>query len=440
MTYSTPPTFATGERLSAYKLRLLAANDDHQNGVADALTMVPATMGRGAIGTEDDIAVFDGYLYLTQNTVKYALYLANADSGAHVHLYFDYGGAGQVEMTGAGGWATAGQQTIQTFDATAFAKNTVYRIYALSSKPGGDAQYAELRYCYETYTGALSFTATNAFTDGGVSAAAHLQALADNDAFFRAIESENHPTIGHSHGYLASESSLVIWRGWVRHRHHKLFWKWALSTVTGTQTLKLYYDYDGGGEELVATLSTAVTEESSATLAGDFTYGTWYQVAVVMDRVDTGEGATGTIHYVEEGASAADAGYTPLGEFMPGQVVWGTTANMRTRLALLAANDTNLNGRLGMFNCAVKKALYPNLGANTNGTYAIRRRKNVLYYRGKNLTMTWGTDNSMSLNDYDGSHAFWTLDLGGVTDLAPGQVYYIASISSEAEFAQERES
>jgi hypothetical protein len=191
----------------------------------------------------------------------------------------------------------------------------------------------------------------------------------------------------------------------------------------------------------VATLDTAPDAvEGSATLGGAYSVGVWYQVAVVMSRAGGGAGATGTVHYVETGAAAADPGYTPMGEFTAGQFGWGTTANQRARLALLAANDTNINGRLELRNNAVKKTLYPNLGANVNGVYAMRRRKNVLYYRGKNLVMTWGTSNSAMLLDYDGSHPFWTLDLGGVQDLAPGQVYYITSSSNEAEWAQERES
>jgi hypothetical protein len=234
----------------------------------------------------------------------------------------------------------------------------------------------------------------------------------------------------------------VIWRGWIKHKHDKINYRLKMAGVAGWSfggTLTLYYGYGDALQETVATVNTQTTSEGSHTLVNAFITGAWYQVAAVV-VCGNGVAAAGTVYYVEEGAATPDTGFTPLGEFAPGQFVWGTTANQRTRLALLTANDVNLSGRLQLCNHAVKKALYPELGGNIAGTYAIRRRKNVLYYRGKNLTMTWGSANSMSLTDYDGSHPYQTLDLGGVSNLVPGQVYYIASSSSEAEFAQERES
>jgi hypothetical protein len=441
MGYSTPPSFAAGEHLSAYKLRLLAANDDHFNGVADAVNMAPATMGRSWIGTETELIVWDGYLYLTQDTVKFALYLSANDDGQHIHLWFDYGGAHAAEMCAA--WATAGEQALQTFDASSdgdYPKNALYRVTAIMHRDTSGTATGELRKCYEIYTGALTFGAPDTFTDGAVSSAANLQELADNDVYFRAIESENHPCVGMTHN-VAESTTQIVWTGWVKHKHDRVLYRLQMAGTVGWTfggTLTLTYGYGDALAETVATVNTETTTEGTHTLVNAFVAGAWYQVTA---RVTTGAGVScaATVHYVEEGAAAPDAGFTPIGEFMPGQLVWGTTANMRTRLALLADNDANLNGRLYLMNHAVKKALYLELGGDIGGTYAIRRRKNVLYYRGKNLTMTWGTANSASLNDYDGSHPYWTLDLGAVNGLVAGQVYTISSSSSEAEFAQERE-
>ncbi len=441
MPYVTPPTFATGERLSAYKLRLLAANDDHHEGVADALRAIPATMGRSFIGGEPNIVIFDGYLYLTQNTLKYALYLSANDDSQHIHLWFDYGGAGQVELTNpATGYATAGEQALQTYDATAFTKNALYRVYAVLYRATTGTAEGELRKFYEVYSGALTFTAPNAFTDGNVSAAAHFQALADNDAYFRALEDANCPSIGLPRS-LAASTTTMIWRGWVKHKNDKIGYRLQMAASMGWAfggTMTLKYGVGDALVETVATVNTETISEGTHTLANAFVVDTWYKVEVEV-VVGADVACVATVHYIEEGAAAVDAAFTPLGEFRAGQFGWGTTANQRSRFALLGANDTALNARVNsIISHAVKKALYLSLGSDVGSVYAIRRRQNVLYYRGKNLTMTWGDGNSMTLNDYDGSHPFWTLDLGGVSNLAPGQVYYITSSSKEAEFAQER--
>ncbi len=444
MTYSTPPTFTDDVYLSAYKLRLLAANDDHQNGVADAVQMIPATMDRGFVGDELTISVFDGYLYLTQNTVKWAVYLSGNDDSQHVHVYFDYGGAHQVELLVAGvPWATVGECALQTLDVsnkTNYPNNAIYRVYAELHRATTGTATAALRKCYEVYTGALAFTATDAFADGDVSAVADFQNMALNDTYFRAIESENHPLVGITRT-VPQNTTHVIWRGWVKHKHDKVFYKLQMAGTTGWTfggTMTLYYGYGDALVETVAAVSTEITSEGSHTLVNAFVAGTWYQVAAVVVVGDS-VASIGTVHYLETGPSAKNAGFIPMGEFNAGQLGWGTTANQRARFALLAANDTNLNGRLVLMNPAVKKALYSLSSGNIGGVYAIRRRKNVLYYRGKDLVMAWGTNNSASLNDYDGSHPFWTLDLGGVQNLAPGQVYTISSTTSQAEWAQERE-
>jgi hypothetical protein len=414
MPYSTPPTFIDGEYLGAYKLRLLAANDDHFNGVADELQMIQRTPGGGSInGADGPMAVFDGYLYLTQNTIRYGLYLDEAGTGTKVRLYFDYGGAGQalIRESIATGLYEA------TFDATAFTKNALYRVYAdIYNYGGGSAGSAYVQYFHEVFTGTDTYAAPDAFDDTHTSVVADFTTLSVNDALFNEITPDNFPF------WAVPNLSLGTWTGYVKHseKRRKLYYR---VTKTTNDVVIAY------GGTTVATVAAAGVTESSLTLdPATWTEGTWYAVTVT--------GAGGGVSYLATGAAALSAGYNPLGEFMPGTFVYGTTANQRTRLALLSSNDADIAARLKRTNYvranwAVKKNLYPILGENVVATYVIMHSKPILYYRGTNIQMTWGTANSQSLNTLDGSHPYWTLDLSVLQNLMIGQTYTISGDSVE---------
>jgi len=436
MSYITPPVFsANGGYLSAYKLRALANNDEYFSGLADEIQMVQRLPGGGQIGNENDVCLFDGYIYLTQNTIRYGLYVNVDGIDGYVRLYFDYGGAGQRTIAT---YTTTGlkEDTIDAVSPTNYTKPSLYRVYVVAHYNSGiTSPSGYLEYFHEVYTGALSFTSPTAFTDGVTSDYTHFDKLSDNDAYFNAITPDNFPC-WQTAGTLFGD----IWIGYVKHSNYrrKLYYhvkKWGGSN--------LYISY--GGTTYV-TINDAVAHEDTYTIPdATFTEGTWYQVKV---WTDSGDGGGGAVYYLATGASAKSSGYNPSGQFNAGQFGWGTTANQRAAINILGTNDTDINTRLARTNYtranhAVKKDSYSVLGGSVIANYAIRHSKPMLYYRGKGLIMGWGTGNSQGLTDYDGSHAYQTLDLASVQNLAMGQVYTITSDhdgSNCIEWACERDS
>jgi hypothetical protein len=423
--YTVPPTWATGQILGRGQLGILVDNDRFFNGAADAWSPVMAGTSRGFIGTEPSLTVFDGYHLLRSDAKTLNYYIdVTAAATATLVLYYD----GDAVASTTGGVASG------TYDLSAKAAG-LYRVHAVCTRTDIYASVGMVVMPpYTTYTGSRSFTTAPTITDGLTSAATHLNAWADNDRYFNDILRPNPAFWTIKRAWVGDETSLCIWRGWVRHTHDRLHYKVEITAV-GDKHEHLHIKYDGS---TVATISTQGVTEGTATISG--TVGTDYLVEVYFDRDESGTVAQAYVHYLFEKPSAADAGFTNMGALTVGQDVYGDTAGQSTRLALLSSNDTNLNGRLWRRDYTVLKCEYPELGGTigpTNIRHSILHRLPMLVYRGQNVTMTYGDDETVSLDDTDDEDYVWrTYDLGNVAGLVAGQVYVISGGES-LDFAME---
>jgi hypothetical protein len=446
MEYNTPPSFATGDYLSAYKLRLLANNDDHFNGVASRYNAVPLTFGISSPDAVEPYEFYNGWLFLTQNAIHYAF-----QCDPHV---VDYGGSCVLHLrnTEGGGIAsvddsaTPGEVITGSFDCSALDKNKLYNLVGVVTRAAyhHTAFVAKLYYAYEDNDAANPhYDAPAAFTDGDVSTAAQFTQLSTNDTYFRLCESDNWPT--HALSYTTSDDGWpTVWEGHTKHNGDRLYYKLELAGIGGGY-VEIFYN----GGAVFNTGSVNAVFEGYVDVAA-CAVGTWYQVYVRLRHYAAGA-TTVTVHYLGTGPAVASATFTPLGEFMPGQFGWGTTATQRTRLELLRSNDADLNGRLALRNHAVHSGTVPYVGpayATQNCSLVIKHLKNVLYYRGTGLTMGWGAvvgghyTNSLLLED-TGVANHKTLDLTGLSYLAIGQMYTISCngvAPNVLNYAMERES
>jgi hypothetical protein len=422
MPYNVPPTFLNGEHLSAYKLRLLAANDDYFSGVADRFEMCLPVYEPGANGAASGYTYFKGSIYLTQGTLKWAYAYSEAGAApanAAIKLYIDKGLASEIILSSQ--TATGSYSGSTDVGALAVGLHTVELIgtwdYYAESGPWPTAM---LEYCHEVYDPAgtpLAYAVPNSFTDGNTSALADFTKLTDNDLYFRAVEPGNHP-------FAFAEVNLTAggipgWKTWFKHRAGcpRMYYKNVLPAFDIT--------IDPGGIGEVVTLTA--TAESYHDLVGAFVDGTWYQITS-----PAGGGAIEVPAYIGFGRvpGTAPAGFTPLGEFSPGAFVWGTTANQKARLELLKSNDVDIAARLTPADYAGRRHVVmatPGGDAGSNKsyttTYYFKHLLPVLSYTGTGAVMTWGADNSLTLPTPTG--AMGKMDLASISSLVVGQVYKI---------------
>lgn len=442
--FQETPEFQDGEVLCKLAYAPLFDNDQFFYGFAERYRAVAQGVKRRYIGNETELIVWDGYLLLQADAtdIQYYISLANDDAGhpSTLTLFFDYGGVGQAEVD----QLTATGYAQDTFDASGYAAG-LYRITCILTRDIGDNNYnatAVGRAVYATYTGALSYSAPPAISDGLLSSAAsHFNVWRANDLYFQAQMSPNHPHVAFERTWVGDELDLIVWDGWVVHsgEHERIYYKAKLSGVSDGDTLQGYYDYGGGDQEMFVEITDAALHESYADLTpATFADGTMYRVTWRLTRTSHIYNNDVTLYYAFLAPGSAGSGFTIPGDLAAGQYVFGDTAGQDTKANILSDNDTHLNGRQTLVrrDYAVRKAEYEDLG-ESGGTwwYTFHRQRDLLYYRGSGLMLTWGDDESLDLEEYDGDNPYWILDLRQLETLLPGSNYEISG--SDLQFATE---
>lgn len=419
LSYVQPQEFQTGQVLGRGQLGILVDNDQFFSGLCDAYLTVPRGVERTWIGTETTLVVFDGYHWLQADaeTVYYFISVTNVDPAHRTTLTLTYDGT-TIGTTNSG-------DASGTYDASAKASG-LYRVVCTATR--GDGDYGATMYIrppYTIYTGARSYTAVPTITDGNVGTAAEFNIWRANDLYFNDMVRPNPAFVSVKRGFVGDEESLSIWQGWVKHdaNHTKLNYKVAITEIT-SDAEHIHLTWGGA---TVATITSAGDSEGSATISG--TPGAFYEVEAVFERTAHDyHTVKATIYYLFTRPNAADAGFTNMGALTVGQDVYGDTAGQDTRLQLLSDNDDNLNGRTDRLDYTVHKAWYDDLGdAEGDWDYYLMRRYDTLIYRGTNVTITYGDDDTVSLDDTDdGDNIYRSFDLGQITGLMPGQIYKIS--------------
>jgi hypothetical protein len=447
MPYNTPPTFADDEHLSAYKLRLLAGNDDYFSGIADRYEAPVPTWEGGAKSMTVGCHFFQGKInHVTGRNTLYWEYdwdiTGFSTANETITLIIDEGLASEIvasaKVVADGSGTYSGSTNIA---ALADGLHTVQLIGTWDyCDDANDRPTGVLKYCYEAYTTPLAYAVPTSFTDGNVSAVAHFSVLSDNDSYFRACEPGNHP-FAHL-GVNATAGGIPGWRAWFKHRAGCLRMYYKNSAAAFDIVIN-----PGGGalEETVTLTGTAVTVPPTPGYEGyhDITValvdGTWYEITGPV-----GGGDAPCPDYIGFGRVPASAisGYVPTGEFMPGQFVWGTTANQRTRLELLKSNDVSIQARLNPANYQGRHhAVLWSPGIDKNGNpdagggladyspsyHYFKHLLPTLSYTGTAVVMEWETDNSITLPT-SGTVA-GKIDLSSLSDLQVGQMYKITGAS-----------
>lgn len=417
MPYTIPPVFVDDEYLGAYKLRILAANDDYFKGNADRFEMAGPTFQPGANLCIAGFQYFNGYIYLTQGTLKWSYNWSVAGVGTTanaVKLYIDKGLGSEIVLSSQTNSNTyTGSTDVSAL--TAGLHNVQLEGTWDYEDEGGPWPLGCLHYCHEVYTGAEVYAAPNSFTDGQTSAIADFTKVTGNDLYFRAVEPGNHPFVRVALAAVAG--GVPGWSTWFKFR---------------TSCPRMYYKNSDAFDQHVTVGDTAGTHqhctltastEGYVDLTEAFVAGTWYQIA----EEAPGGGDIECPTYLGFGPIAAGAGFTPVGEFTPGQFVWGTTANQRTRLELLKENDVNIAAGLAPADYAGARhaVAYIPYGAGGNKQYVpsyyFKHRLPVLSYAGTGITMSWGTANTLTLPAYTG--AIGKVDLASINTLMVGQIY-----------------
>jgi hypothetical protein len=449
--YESPPTFETGQVLGRANLGILRDNDDFFRGLADRYRCIPYGASRSWIGDETEQVVWDGYHYLEADalTLYYHLTLAGRDTAGHAHLYYNWDGdvgspGGTLIATISSNGTSSSSYDLSTFHGTN--GDGLYRVGCVMHRDA-DGEDENLnttcRAPYTVYTGAKSYSTPPTITDGNAGTAAHLNTLRNNDLFFNDCTPRQPGFVGMERSYLASEHSLILWDGWIKHRSTEMYWYIGMVPGDGdnnadSNQITIKYDLDGT-PETVKTHTTNGTSESHATLAGSYTIGNWYRVQVEQTRSShaSGYNCTGSVYYLYMAPpqdSEGETAFTLMDEFTENQWVYGDTAGQDTRLELLSDNDTYIIERLcwdddevGRLDFAVSKPAFIRLGGTDTGDYRLQRRGNTLYYRGTELTLRWGTDNNEGLDDAADCSTF---DLNSI-DLPHGTIYRVTGTTLE---------
>lgn len=445
MRFSYPPTLATNEGLCKVHLDAFRANDEFFNGIADAWRPVQATGGKGFIGEETSLTIYDGRHLLRADSKTFCYYIfVDGGSGSNeikLKLYYDNVLIDEVTTTG-------GYQYKDTNYSLSSKSPGLYRVHAILQRdeyPGGSGG---LRAPYTRYTGSLSYTTPPTITDDQTSSASHFQAWRDNDLYFRAQSSPRAAFVAVDDGYTGDEPAKWIWAGYDRFHpdHYRLQYRTQLSTTSGGNKIKLYYD-QGGGNEQSMLIETAgwVNGYWDLSSPGNYTKGAYYRVAAQLLRTDVYTDAQAQIHHLMMRPLTGDASYTVMDQFVAGQYVYGNTGGQGTRLSLLSSNDTAIRDRLiyadgttGRQDYAIPSPFWPQLGGNTGGYYTFMRQHDLLYYRVQKATLYWGDEESQGLEDYDdgASHPYWILNLNSL-GIPRGSVYSIAAPDGELWYAME---
>ena len=434
--------FATGEMLHRLQYQLLFDNDQFFHAYADRWQAIPDGVTRTFIGTETSLVLWDGYHLLRSDCklLRYHIYSVsdNPSKPVTVKLYYDYGGPNQTLIATATDQTQTGNYSLAAFDPG------LYRVYARMTRTDGNNNgVGACRPPYTTYTGSLSYTTPPTVTDGAVPTAADFNKWRSNDAMFESRMSPNIPFNGVERGHVGDELSFNIWDGYVIHDedHRRLRYKASLNQILDGNQLKFIYDYDNfTSKRTIVTLTTAGVQETYADIpASTYTPGAAYRVVWQMTRATHNSVLVkAKVDYAFLAPVAPHSGFTIPGTLQVGQYVYGNTAGQDTRAQLLSLNDADIYARRSLTrrDYAVRKANYVDLGTS-GGKWRpwFFRQGDLLYYRTNDATLHYGSDQTVSLNDYDESHPYDILDLRSVSGLLPGAGYYLEG--GDVEFALE---
>ena len=414
--------------LSKIPLSKLFDNSGYFHGLADTWRHAQNGVIRGYYDTSTEFIVWDGWhiLQTDAKTFNYHIELANDDGGhlSTLTLYYAYGQAEQVTI------ASRSSDGISsgTYDLSGVASG-FYRVTAIMTRSPLDISYdavAHVRPPYTTYTGSRAFQTAPTIVDGTLSTASDFNKWRSNQLYFYDQLAPNTGFVSQYRNWNASEASLIVWDGFIFHRFRRMRYLVWLRKVEGGNRLRLYYDYGGANQYCFADITDTTQVVRTADLpASVYTPGTQYRVTAVMTRSDTNVRANVRIRYIMETPIAATTGYTGLGSLTAGQYVFGDTAGEGSRLALLSANQTNLNGRLTRRDYALRVASYEDVG-DVVGYHWVIHRFPYLYYRGTDLIMKWADSDYESLPDTDdGANLYRVLDLRALPNMVRGVHYHI---------------
>lgn len=433
--------FTTGQILGRSHLGVLRDNDDFFNSLADRHIAVPAGVVRGWESTSAvSQIVWDGW-HLKRSDMDTLYYYATLtnDNGSHPTTltgWYDYNNDyNDTQLfTRSSDGTSSGSTSLSSFP------NGLYRVVFIATRDSGDTSYdatMSIRAPYTIYTGSESYSAGPSFADASTSSASDFNTLRSNDIFFNAITPSQVAVAG-----LVQEttgtSDIEIFNGWDKFHpdHRRLYYQVYLDEYD-TDNIRIYYDAD----DVDGIQSTAIGTEGWTSSYWDFadngyTKGNWYRVRVILDPSGNSGWRLGRCNYVYITAASLDASYTVMDPFSVDQYVYGDTVGQDTRLELLTDNDASIYDRLTWgssnpgrmdFACYMPEIKRDSFGWNY-GDYRLKRRGDTLYYRTLGAELVLPGGESISLDDYDGSGDYNSLDLNGI-DLPHGEMYYLRRTS-----------
>lgn len=475
--YIEPPIFSTGQVLGRANLGILFDNDAYFAGLADRHRTVNCTMSNAPVAGQTTCDLWDGYIFLAADAMKFHYNFA-AIGGTHAArvkliLYDDNNAAYTVDQLypGAGVQLSTGAQYVNlSTDARSARPNSVagysfsagihrVRLY-MDVKDSNDSDCNGLFYfpphCTFTNTGAYNYATPPTITDGNLSSASHFNTWRANDLYFYQCRPRQPAFCSLSRSWAKGIGTdpVIIWDGWIMHRHSQLRYKVTLTPYDGATNsdhlkMRIYYDYEGTATQLLAaTITTSGTTESVYNIPtgvgpGIHYPGVWYRVVVVLDRDTDVYPAEATVSYIHTAPTSDEVGWASIdGVLSPDtQYVYGSTPGQKTRLALLSQNDSLIferlcwNASVGRRDFAVRLPEYTQLGGTDSGTLRMIRRYDTLVYRstGGNGMMRWGDDQSMALDDY-GDDGYTILGLRSISNLQYGDQYYLENCQFAMEY------
>lgn len=428
--FVAPQEFVDGQVLGRTQLGVLLDNQRYFHGLCDRWRVPSHSVERDSTVTD---VIWDGFLLLDADA-KTMWYHIEADTDAIVDLYYDKGGAGEVLIATAN---NANPVREGSYDLSGFSPG-LYRVYCRNRGTTGTTGGCHAP--ATTYTGSLSYTTPPTYTDGNVGTHTDLNKNRANGFYFNDIKPPQAAFVGCERGFVGTETSLVIWRGWIKHRHERIRYYVDLQPTDSllndnNNRIRIVYGYEDALAETVLQTAVVGEHESYHDLVNVFVDDTWYQIAVIIDRDDGNDyGQDSKLNYILGSPVAADASFTNVDALTVGQYIYGSTAGQDTRLQLVSDNDANINGRLEYHRFGVRKAEYTDLGGS-GGTwhYRLMRRYDTLYYRGTSVTLRYGDDESRALDDVSSSYG--TFNLQQLPGLQYGMIYRLEG--STLDFAME---
>ena len=442
--YTKPTIFTRGQLLGRANLSILRDNDDYFWGLAHGWRTIPGNLN----STDENGVLFDGWHYYKADSTDLAYYVtmnAGADSGARIHMYYDYGGDNEVQFMNMQAPGTDDSLVLGNYDVSV--GNTraegLYRVYC-------KAKYGCSGYCrppYTVYTGDQAYGTPAIQWDGDRSDNTFYNRVRLNDLYFNDCKPTN---IAFSGMEQRTGAGVNCWDGWDYHHGTRLYYRLVLSTAFGGgDWFRIYYDYGGANEQVVKSFTTSGTKENYADIdTTSYTYnpGQRYRVTCRMNS-----GAKANVEYLFIEPQTTDPGpgidpaawrYYVMDEFTVGNIVLGRIppayGPSTVEVSLLSDNDRHIfaalcaSAKIGRRDYAVRTPTVTEGGLTYTGDLHIIHRYDTLIHRTSGADMTWGTDTG-SLDDY-GDDAYKAQDLRGL-DLTYGQVYTISG--DEVDYAAE---